>query len=391
MGDGIVIVGAGFAGFWAVVAARRVAGPFVAITMVAPAPSLVIRPRLYEANPATLAVDIAPHLDALGVTFVPGEAVGLEPSTRALLLADGLSIGYERLVVATGSSMHRPTVAGVDSAHSVDSLAEAVAFDRRLSELVALPGPVTVAVVGAGFTGIELSLELRDRLAEHGGLTFGEDARIVLIDRAAEVGAELGEGPREAIMQALDEARVERLLGVTIDTIAPSRIALSGRAPLDVDVVVLATGMIAAGFTASVPGERDATGRVVVDQHLRAPSAPDVFVTGDSAHADTGDGHIALQSCQHALQFGRFAGENAARNLLGQPLVDYRHPGYVTCLDLGRSGAVFTQGWDRQVRMTGVDAKALKININERLIYPPSPDDLEALLAASNLPNQVAP
>ncbi len=94
-------------------------------------------------------------------------------------------------------------------------------------------------------------------------------------------------------------------------------------------------------------------GRVVVDTALRAPAAPEVFVAGDAAAADTGDGHRTLQSCQHAGQLGRVAGENAARDLLGLPPVPYTQLRYVTCLDLGRSGAVITQGWERRVEKTG--------------------------------------
>jgi NADH dehydrogenase len=110
-----------------------------------------------------------------------------------------------------------------------------------------------------------------------------------------------------------------------------------------------------------------------------------VFVAGDAAAADTGDGHLALQSCQHALQLGRFAGENAARDLLGQPTVPYRQPRYVTCLDLGRAGAVRTQGWDREVVQAGAEAKATKQMINRRLIYPPADVDGATLLAMSSI------
>ena len=56
MSHNILIIGGGFAGFWAAVAARRVAGPRRR-TLVSPEPVLEIRPRLYEAKPETLAVE----------------------------------------------------------------------------------------------------------------------------------------------------------------------------------------------------------------------------------------------------------------------------------------------------------------------------------------------
>src|SRR5690606_5717979 len=119
-------------------------------------------------------------------------------------------------------------------------------------------------------------------------------------------------------------ARVELRLGSRVTRIARDEIAFGDGSAARVHAVVLTTGMAAAAFAHRVPGERDALGRIVVDELLRAPAAPHVFIAGDAAAADTGDGRPTLQSCQHALQVGRFAGENAARDLLGLPLVPYR-------------------------------------------------------------------
>ncbi|MEO5960537.1 MAG: FAD-dependent oxidoreductase, partial [Opitutaceae bacterium] len=173
-------------------------------------------------------------------------------------------------------------------------------------------------------------------------------------------------------------------LGETIAALSNDRVTFLNGTVLATDAVVLTTGMIAAGFVRHIPGERDSLGRIVVDRFLRALAAPAVFVTGDAAAADTGDGHRALQSCQHALQLGRFAGENAARDLLGMPALPYAQPRYVTCLDLGRSGAVVTQGWDRTVVTTGAEAKARKRWINTVLIYPPANVSAAKLLALSS-------
>ena len=105
---------------------------------------------------------------------------------------------------------------------------------------------------------------------------------------------------------------------------------------------------------------------------------------GDAAAADTGDGHWTLQSCQHAGQLGRVAGENAARDLLGLPSLPYAQLRYFTCLDLGRSGAVVTQGWERRVEKTGAEGKAMKRTINTKIIYPPIDGTADALLASSS-------
>jgi NADH dehydrogenase len=97
-----------------------------------------------------------------------------------------------------------------------------------------------------------------------------------------------------------------------------------------------------------------------------------IFAAGDVALAATDDsGHHAMMSCQHAIDMGRYAGHNIAADLLGLRTKPYQQPFYVTCLDLGGWGAVYTEGWDRQVKMAGADAKELKIKINTQWIYPP--------------------
>jgi NADH dehydrogenase len=385
MSNQILIIGGGFAGFWAAVAARRVAGARAEVTLVSREPVLEIRPRLYEARPEALGVDILPLLRQVDIRFLRGEAVQLDTAAKTVALASGERLAYDRLVIATGSHMRRPPVPGAEAAFSVDNIAEAVVFDRRLAEIVRDVAEPTIAVVGAGFTGIEMVLELRDRLLAHSADGVAERARIVLVDRSEVAGRQLGPGPWPAIEEALAAANVELRLGGAIQTLGADRVSFADGTVLAADAVVLATGMAAAPFAAQVPGDRDELGRVVVDVNLKAPGAPDVFVAGDAAAADTGDGHWTLQSCQHANQLGRVAGENAARDLLGLVPVTYEQLRYVTCLDLGRSGAVISQGWERRIEKTGGEGKAVKRLVNTQIIYPPASGTAEALLAASSI------
>jgi NADH dehydrogenase len=66
------------------------------------------------------------------------------------------------------------------------------------------------------------------------------------------------------------------------------------------------------------------------------------------------------------------------------PMIAYEQKRYVTCLDLGRSGAVWTEGWDRVVTKTGAEAKTLKQWINRVVIYPPPNISSDLLIALSN-------
>jgi NADH dehydrogenase len=119
---------------------------------------------------------------------------------------------------------------------------------------------------------------------------------------------------------------------------------------------------------------------VPVDQHLRA--LPEVFVAGDAAAAVFDAEHLVMQACQHATPLGKTAGYNAAADLLGVPLRDFTPGPYVTCLDLGGAGGVFTRGWDRRVMASGADGAVIKKRINQA-IHPPV-DDASKILAAAD-------
>jgi NADH:ubiquinone reductase (H+-translocating) len=147
--------------------------------------------------------------------------------------------------------------------------------------------------------------------------------------------------------------------------------------------VIWAAGIRAAPLTAQIPAERDNFGRLLVDRCLSVPGVAGVFATGDAARAACDDdGNYALMSCQHATRMGAFAGNNAAAELLGVPTKPYHQKGYVTCLDLGEAGALFTTGWERKVAMVGDVAKKTKQEINTVWIYPPRPERAAALASA---------
>lgn len=378
----VVVVGGGFAGFWAAVAARRVGGPGLSIALVNDGPDLVLRPGLYEANPAALSVPLDEPLNLVGVDLVVDRVTSIDPHPHEVHLASGDSYGFRAAVVATGSRMQRPPIEGAGETFSIDTQPEAVELDRHLARL-AMQERVRIVVVGAGFTGIELALELPARLAAHGRDAGMGPAEIVLVDRADAVGPELGAGPRPVIESALDAAGITCRLGASIQGLGAGSVRFADGTELAADAVVLCTGQRAADLDRPLGGVVDELGRYRVGPTLQHPDHPSIFVTGDVASVDTGTGHLALQSCQHALQLGRVAGENVALHLRGAPLVEYFHPTYVTCLDLGAAGAVFTEGWDRTVVHTGATANARKRRINEEFIVPDLSSGSEGLLAQS--------
>ena len=118
---------------------------------------------------------------------------------------------------------------------------------------------------------------------------------------------------------------------------------------------------------------------------------PGVFAAGDVAAARMDDEHLSVMSCQHSRPMGRYAGYNVISELCGEPMLSLRIPWYVTVLDLGPAGAVYTEGWQRQVVAQGERAKDTKRVINTVRIYPPRNGDRAALLAAAAPVLQNAP
>jgi NADH dehydrogenase len=391
----IVIIGAGFAGMYAALSAARlrdiqgVSPEKLEIALVAPEPTLVVRPRLYEPKPETLTAPLQDVLKAIDIVYIKGSAEAIDTKSGIVEIAavqgTRKKLSYDRLVVATGSRLFRPNVPGLaEHGFSVDQLDDAIALDRHLRSLSSRPATKarnTVVVAGGGFTGIEAATEVPSRLRQ----ILGKDAelRVIIVDRNQAIAPDMGAGPRPIIEGALRKLGVETRLGVGVASLDKSGVTLSSGEHIECETAIWAAGMRAAPLTAQIPAERDQFGRLLVDRELRVPSVNGVFATGDAARAACDDvGNYALMSCQHATRMGAFAGNNAAAELLGVATRPYHQKAYVTCLDLGEAGAVFTRGWERTVEMVGDVAKKTKQEINTVWIYPPQAERAAALASA---------
>lgn len=391
----LIIIGAGFAGMYAALSSARlrdikgVTPEELEIMLIAPEPTLVVRPRLYEPKPETLTAPLLDVFKAIDVTYVRGAAESIDVTCRAVVVAtsDGgrKSIAYDRLIVATGSRLFRPNVPGLaEFAFSVDSLKDAIALDRHLKGLASRPASDardTIVVAGGGFTGIEVATEMPLRFRE--ALGGNAKTRVIVVDRNEAIASDMGVGPRPVIEEALRRLGVETRLGAGVTAIDETSVTLSNGERIETATVIWAAGMRAAPLTTQIPGERDNFGRLIVDRELHVVGVPGVFATGDAAKAACDDdGNYALMSCQHATRMGAFAGNNAAAELLGEAPIPYHQEAYVTCLDLGEAGALFTRGWDRKIEHVGADAKKIKQEINTVWIYPPKPVRAAALASA---------
>jgi len=387
----ILVLGAGFGGLWSALSATRLLEMHgrtdIRVSVLAPQAELRIRPRFYEPDAASLMAPLGELFAVTGVRFIQGLAQRIDVAGKRVEYLDGQGeaavADYDQLVLATGSGLAQQ----VEHAFDVDRIEEAVRLEAHLKALAGRPYSAarnTVVVAGGGFTGIETATEMPARLRA----VLGDDApvQVIVVDRGQAIGASQGAEIARSIAEASAELGVEWRLNASVEVVDAEGVTLSDGQRIDAATVIWTTGVQASALTGQIPGERDRLGRLHVDEHLRVIGQEAIFAAGDTAYAATDDlGNHALMTCQHAIPLGRHAGNNAAARLLGVEPVVYRQPKYVTCLDLGGWGAVFTEGWDRQVKLVREEGKALKRQINTQWIYPPVADKAVALAAADPL------
>jgi NADH:ubiquinone reductase (H+-translocating) len=385
----VIVIGSGFAGLWAALGAARrldelqVKPGTVDITVLSARPFHDIRVRNYEADLSACRIPLADVLDPAGVAHIATEVTAIDADARVVTTSSGVTYGYDRLVLASGSRVVKPAVPGLaEFGFDVDTHDGAVALQqhlRALADAPPAPAAATVVVVGAGLTGIETACELPNRLR---ALFPDDTARVVLVDHNG-IGSDMGASARPVIEKALSDNGIETRAGVGVVAIGEREVVLSSGERIEAATVVWCAGMRASSLTEQLSGSRDPLGRVPVDDYLRVIGVESIFAAGDVAAARMDDEHLSVMSCQHGRPMGRYAGYNVVSDLFDQPLLLLRIPWYVTVLDLGPAGAVYTEGWNRLVVSQGMQAKTTKQVINTQRIYPPLTGNRADLLAAA--------
>jgi NADH dehydrogenase len=389
----ILVLGGGFAGLWAAAGAARKLDEIgalpgeVEILLVDRNPYHNIRVRNYETDLDTVAIPLAEVLDPIGVKHLTAEVQTIDVAKQQAVVATRggrETLVYDRLVLALGSELARPDIPGLAAnGFDVDTFAAGVRLNAHIAALGTTPpspGRSTAVVVGAGFTGIEVATEMPGKLDR--ALPSGEH-RVVLVDHNPTVGVTIGAHAGPVISEALAKLGIETRLGAKVAAVEATGIALASGEVIPAQTVVWCAGMRASPLAALLPGTRDRLGRVAVDPFMRVGGLANVFAAGDVASSLVDDVHRTVMSCQFARPMGRFAGHNAVADLFGRPMLPLQIDWYVTVLDLGTWGALYTVGWDRQVFSSGHKAKTIKQTINRKRIYPPRTGTREDILAAA--------
>ncbi|MDF1653665.1 MAG: FAD-dependent oxidoreductase [Coxiellaceae bacterium] len=396
----IVIIGAGYGGVWSALSAARhldLLGKAeeVEVVLINRDEYHGVRPRFYETELDQLRVPLLDVLDPVGVGLVVGDVTQIDHKSHNIHYVDKNSnpqtLSYDRLILATGSHLYQPAVPGLaEFGFNVDTYHAAEKLFYHIEDLPnkAEAGRYTVVVVGGGFTGVEASTNIIDRLKRIA--PADANLRVLVLDRN-QIASTVGEQPQEVIHRVMDEMGIEMRPNTNVKVITEDRIELDSGEVVETQTVVWTAGMRSSDLTSQFGVALDRYGRLPVNQKLQVEGVSDCFAAGDVAEAKPDADHTALLSCQHAMPQGRVAGHNAVADLLGEPLVDYDQPWFVTSFDLGSGGAIYAETWDSQVRDSGKAAKAIKLYINHDRIYPPTENGRESLLAAGEPVFKVIP
>ncbi|HDP74314.1 MAG TPA: NAD(P)/FAD-dependent oxidoreductase [Bacteroidales bacterium] len=214
-------------------------------------------------------------MQKIGVESLVDEATNIDTKGKVVSFASGEKIHYERLVIATGSSPIKPKwLAGADLENVFVIPKDRAYLDEMKSKLGSLKN---IAVIGAGFIGVEFS----DELAKNGyNVTLVEKLPHIL-NLAFDVELSL------KIEELLTNRGVKVVTGVGISKInGPNKvqsIELENGQKLEMDAVVLTMGYKPNTELAKNAGiQVDEDDFIAVDEYMRTHT-PDVFAVGDCA------------------------------------------------------------------------------------------------------------
>jgi NADPH-dependent 2,4-dienoyl-CoA reductase/sulfur reductase-like enzyme len=327
-----VILGAGPAGVIAAETLRKHA-PHDTITLVGDEPdapySRMAIPYLLIGNideRGTYLRKTVTHFEDLRISQVKAKVTRVDAAGKTVHLDNGNTLGFDKLLIATGSHPVRPPIAGMDlpGVHPCWTLA-----DARAIQALAQPG-ARVLQMGAGFIGciimealasrgVKLSVvEMGDRMVPR---MMGPVAGGMIRDWCEAKGVQVFTGTKvEAITQGAGAekgllGKLAAVVGLSSDEASGAlQVRLSNGQTVEADLVISATGVRPAIGFLKDSGITCLQG-VLTDEHLQT-NVPGIYAAGDCAEAfDLVSGKTIVSAIQpNAAEQARVA----ALNMLGQ-------------------------------------------------------------------------
>ena len=367
----VLVVGGGFGGLYAARILSR--DDRVDLTIVDRRNFHLFQPLLYQfATGALSAGEIAQPLRSIfrkrpNTTVLLGEAVGIDPAGREVLLSDGGPIGYDSLIVATGARFsYFGNEEWAQRAPGLKSLEDAAEIRRRI--LIAFEAAerehdparraewMTFVVVGGGPTGVELAGALgeiaNDTLRRDFRSINPADARIVLVEALDRVLPPYPPDRSASARRQLEKLGVKVRTGwkvVAIDERSATVEGRDGTERIPSRTVLWAAGVQVSSFVrvlAEATGaESDRAGRIKVEPDLTIPGHPEIFVVGDAAVQPWKPDRPTPGVAQGAMQGGSHAAKAILARLSNRPVKPFRYSNHGDVAVIGRLAGVTDIPW----------------------------------------------
>ncbi len=329
----VVVVGGGFGGLFAT---RALGWSPVDVTLIDRQPHHLFQPLLYQVATGILSEgEIAPSLRHVlrfqgNAAVLLAEVTGFDLQGRVVRAQrpDGapIEVPYDSLVVAAGAGL---SYFGHDElrthAPGMKTLADALRLRGQLQQALEMAelsedprqqaGWLTVAIVGAGPTGVEIAGQVRELAQRVLGESFRRidpsKVRVVLLDAGHEPLSHFGDRLAEIASRELTAMGVELRMGVRVTSVDDEAVVVqsaAGSERIDARTVIWAAGVQAspvAGMLAAASGAiQDRAGRIEVNPDCTLPNFPEVFAIGDMVSLDKlpGVAEVAMQQGLHAAR-----------------------------------------------------------------------------------------
>lgn len=298
------------------------------VLLVDSMPFHIWKPTLHEVAAGTLDA----HQEGLsytvlarrnGFSFVMGKFIALHAPAKTITLAalhnaageevvPQRVVSYQKLVLALGSGSNSFGTPGIENAYLLESVRDAQRFhtdwlNACAHASYAEPRSLSVAIVGAGATGVELSAELLE--AHDMFLQSLASSQRFRLDIALVEGGERilgGLPPRisEQATTALERKGVRVLTSTRVEALEKGQV-ITSNGPVAADMIVWAAGIKAADANAQLGLTVNRINQFVVDAHLRT-SAEHIYAMGDCAATPWVDGKTVPARAQAAHQQGTY-------------------------------------------------------------------------------------
>ncbi len=352
----VVVVGGGFGGLWA---ARALRDAPVRITLVDRGNHHLFQPLLYQVATAGLsAPNIAAPLRHIlrkqkNVTVLLGEVEGIAPGDRQVRFADGRTLDYDHLLLASGAThayfghddwaAHAPGLKTLDDALEIRRRI-LIAFERAEAEDDAAKRDawLTFAIVGGGPTGVEMAGTLAEiaRHTLHGEFRRADPrrARVLLLEAGPRVLSSFPESLSEKARTQLQKLGVDVRTGVPVAAIDGEGVQL-GEERIAARTVLWAAGVAASPLARDLGVPLDRAGRVIVQPDLTVPGHPEIFIAGDLASLQY-KGKPVPGVAPAAKQMGRHVAQAIRARLQGRTPTAFRYRDFGNLATIGRMAAV---------------------------------------------------